>query len=88
MRQTNVIGILLLYLRPGVVDIPLVVSQVDVEDGCLRVDWDWVDDCYSPREAVDQLVECLAVLLENPRRLAGVVEMCQCEVAGKRSVKR
>ena len=46
--KRNVVGIFRFYLRPGVVDIPFVVPQVDVEDGSLRVNGDWVDDMYSP----------------------------------------
>ena len=39
-----------LYLRPAVDAIPLVVSQVDVEDGSLRVNGLWVDDDVTPHE--------------------------------------
>ena len=46
--KCNMVGVFLLYLGPGIVDIPFVVPQVDVEDGCLRVDWGWVDDIKSP----------------------------------------
>ena len=51
-----------LYLRPTANAIPLVVSQVDVEDCPLRVNGDWVDDCYSPREAIDEFGERVAIL--------------------------
>ena len=46
--KCNMVGVFLLYLAPGVIDIPFVVSEVDVEDSGLRVDWDWVDDIKSP----------------------------------------
>ena len=46
--KRDVIGIRFLYLRPAVNAIPLVVSQVDVEDGSLRVNGAWVGDCKPP----------------------------------------
>ena len=46
--KRDVVGIGSLYLCPAVIPIPLVVSQVNEEDGRLGVNGLWIGDATSP----------------------------------------
>ena len=64
------------------------MSQVNVEDGRLRVDGLWVDNPASPRKAVDQFIECCAAFGKYLGGFPGIIEMRQREVSCEGAVKR
>ena len=76
------VGIVGQNLFPGLLG-PLVVAQVDPEDGPRRIDGGRRDDAFAPREAVDQLGEAVAVGLQFVLGQAGVVEVDKREITGK-----
>ena len=85
-RHVVGIGSPSIFVQPSFT-IPFVVTQVDVVDGRLGVDGLRVDDSASPREAVDQFIECCAVFGKNLRCFGGIVEMRHREVSCEGAVK-